>query len=38
MLSLEVQEYPNVNITWMSAVMTILTCFQKDEDLINKLL
>ena len=36
MLSLGLQEYPNVYTTWISAVMTILTCFQKDENLINK--
>ena len=36
MLSLGLQEYPNVYITWISAVMTILTCFQKDEDLVIK--
>lgn len=30
------EEFPNVNFALISAVVTILTCFQKDEALINK--
>lgn len=36
MLSGLQEEFPNVNVVLISAVMTILTCFQKDEVLMNK--